>query len=138
MAHLDIIDTGDAEGDERQIAARRMFMYSPRALLAADEVDRKYVVFPELSVVLTAFDRAYQLALRVRQPQGILVSGPPGSSKTSISEYFRRSLPTSADILEDSGALSVRLRSNPCARRRRLTVATRGSSSVHYDPKRAF
>ena len=116
MNDFDIIDTGDAaDAEARQIAARRMFTYSPRALLAADEVDRKYVLFPELTTVLTAFDRAYQLALRVRQPQGILVSGPPGSSKTSISEYFRRSLPTSADILEGYGALNVRLRSNPCA-----------------------
>jgi hypothetical protein len=116
MSHLDIIDTGDAAEEEaRKVAARRMFMYSPQALLAADEVDRKYVVFPELNTVLTAFDRAYQLALRVRQPQGVLVSGPPGSSKTSISEYFRKSLPASTDIIEGYGALTVRLRSNPCA-----------------------
>lgn len=116
MNPLEIIDAGDAADDEeRQVAARRMFMYSPHALLAAEEVDRKYVIFPELKVVLTAFDRAYQLALRVRQPQGILISGPPGSSKTSISEYFRRSLPDANEIVAGYGALSIRLRSNPCA-----------------------
>ncbi|MBV8033658.1 TniB family NTP-binding protein [Roseateles sp.] len=116
MTDFDIIDTGDsAEEEARQIAARRMFMYSARALLAADEVDRKYVLFPELKVVLEALDRSYQLALRVNRPQGILVSGPPGSSKSSIAEYFQRSLPTSTDIIEGHGALRIRLRSNPCA-----------------------
>lgn len=116
MNNFDIIDTGDAAEDEaRQIAARRMFMYSARALIAADEVDRKYVLFPDLHAVLGALDRAYQLSLRVSRPQGILISGPPGSSKTSISEYFRRSLPASTDIIDGCGALSVRLRSNPCA-----------------------
>jgi hypothetical protein len=116
MSQFDIIDTGDAAEEEaRKVAARRMFMYSEKALLAASEVDRKYVLFPELHTVLAAFDRAYQLALRVSRPQGIQVSGPPGSSKTSVSEYFRRSLPTSTDIIEGYGALSIRLRSNPCA-----------------------
>jgi len=116
MTNFDIIDAGDAGDEEaRQIAARRMFMYSQDALLAADEVDRKYVLFPDLKVGLAALDRAYQLALRISRPQGILISGPPGSSKTSLSEYFQRSLPASNDIVESSGALSVRLRSNPCA-----------------------
>jgi len=116
MDQFDIIDTGDAAEEEaRKTAARRMFMYSEDALLAAAEVDRKYVLFPDLNAVLTACDRAYQLALKVSRPQGILVSGPPGSSKTTASEYFRRSLPTSNDIIDGYGALSVRLRSNPCA-----------------------
>lgn len=116
MTNFDIIDTGDAAEDEaRQIAARRMFMYSERALLAADEVDRKYVLFPDLHDVLGALDRAYQLALRVSRPQGILISGAPGTSKTSVTEYFRRSLPTSTDIIDGCGALAMRLRSNPCA-----------------------
>lgn len=116
MDNFDIIDAGDAADDEaRRVAERRMFMYSQRALLAADEVDRKYVLFPDLNAVLAALDRAYQLSLRISRPQGILVSGPPGSSKTSISEYFRKSLPTSTDIIEGYGALTMRLRSNPCA-----------------------
>lgn len=116
MNHFDIIDDGDAAEEEaRQVAARRMFMYSVHALLAADEVDRKYVLFPDLQAVLGALDRAYQLALRVSRPQGILISGPPGSSKTSISQYFQKSLPESKNIIEGHGALIVRLRSNPCA-----------------------
>lgn len=116
MQNFDIIDNSDVGDDEeRQVAARRMFMYSPKALQAADEVKRKYVIFRDLKEVLTAYDRAYQLALRIRQPQGVLVIGPPGSSKTSVTEYFRRSLPTSADILEGYSTLAIRLRSNPCA-----------------------
>lgn len=116
MNHFDIIDDCDAAEEEaRQIAARRMFTYSVRALLAADEVDRKYVLFPDLQAVLFALDRAYQLAMRISRPQGILVFGPPGSSKTSISQYFQKSLPESKDIIEGHGALIVRLRSNPCA-----------------------
>lgn len=116
MSHFDIIDAGDTiEEEARQIAARRMFTYSEKALLASDEVDRKYVLFPDLHTVLSAFDRCYQLAMRVSRPQGVLISGPPGSSKTSISQYFQKSLPSSADIIEGHGALIVRLRSNPCA-----------------------
>ena len=79
MQNFDIIDNSDVGDDEeRQVAARRMFMYSPKALQAADEVKRKYVIFRDLKEVLTAYDRAYQLALRIRQPQGVLVIGPPG------------------------------------------------------------
>lgn len=116
MDQFDIIDAGDAAEEEaRKTAVRRMFMYSEAALLASDEVERKYVLFPDLNTVLTACDRAYQLALRATRPQGILVSGPPGSSKTSVSEYFRLSLPTSKDITEGYGVLRIRLRSNPCA-----------------------
>jgi nucleotide-binding universal stress UspA family protein len=116
MNDLDIIETGDASEEEaRKTAVRRMFMYSEAALLAAAEVDRKYVLFPDLNVSLTAFDRAYQLALKITRPQGILVSGPPGSSKTSVAEYFKRSLPPSNDIIDGYGALILRLRSNPCA-----------------------
>jgi len=116
MHDFDIIDTGDSDEEEaRQVAERRMFMYSPDAILASDEVARKYVLFADLHMVLAAFDRAYQLALRPNCPQGIVVSGPPGTSKTSISEYFRKSLPTATDIVEGYGAISIRLRSNPCA-----------------------
>lgn len=116
MNNFDIIDIGDgAEDEARQTAARRMFMYSERALLAADEVDRKYVVFPDLRNVLAALDRAYQLALRVSRPQGVLISGPPGSSKTSVTTYFKKGLPAATDIIDGHGALSIRLRSNPCA-----------------------
>ncbi len=82
MVQFDIIDTGDAAEEEaRKTAARRMFMYSEAALIAAAEVDRKYVLFPDLNAVLTACDRAYQLALKLTRPQGIVVSGPPGSSE---------------------------------------------------------
>jgi hypothetical protein len=116
MNHFDIIDDGDAAEEEvRRIAVRRMFMYSAPALLMADEVDRKYVLFPDLQAVLGALDRAYQLALRVSRPQGILISGPPGTSKTTICEYFQKSLPESSNIIEGHGALMMRLRSNPCA-----------------------
>lgn len=116
MDNFDIIDDDDPGDEEaRRIIRQRIFKYSPQALFAADEVDRKYLLFKELNVVLEALDRAYQLALRISQPQGILISGPPGSSKTSISEYFRKSLPGSSDIIEGHGALMMRLRSNPCA-----------------------
>ena len=116
MDSFDIIDDDDpADEETRRVIRQRIFTYSPQALIAADEVDRKYVLFKELNVVLEALDRAYQLALRVSQPQGILISGPPGSSKTSISHYFRTSLPESNDIIEGHGALLFRLRSNPCA-----------------------
>jgi len=108
---LDVIDPGDDDGEEdRQIRARRMTMYSLKAIEAAHEVARKYILFPELKAALASFDRAYQLARELGIPQGVLLTGPPGSSKTSVADYFMRSLPQTAGIVDGFGALYLRMR----------------------------
>lgn len=113
---LDVIDPGDDWSDEeRQIRARRMAMYSIKAVTTAREVARKYILFPELKAVLAAFDRVYQLSRDLGIPQGVLLTGPPGSSKTSVAEYFMRSLPPASDVVEGFGALYLRMRASASA-----------------------
>ena len=107
---FDVIDPEDWNDEERKVQARRMAMYSMTAIAAAKEVTRKYVIFPQLKNVLTSFDRIYQLSRQLDVPQGILVSGPPGSSKSSVATYFMKSLPTAADVVDGFGALYVRMR----------------------------
>lgn len=113
---LDVIDPGDDwSEEERQIRARRMTMYSIEAIAMARDVARKYILFPELKTALAAFDRVYQLSREIGIPQGVLLTGPPGSSKTSVADYFMRSLPPASDVVDGFGALYVRMRPNMTA-----------------------
>lgn len=108
---FDVMDPGDDwSEEERQIRARRMAMYSVKAVAAAREVTRKYVLFPELKAVLAAFDRVYQLSRDLSLPQGVLVTGPPGSSKTSVADYFAKSLPPTPDVVDGFGTAYLRMR----------------------------
>ncbi len=108
---LDVIDPSDDWNDEeRQIRARQMAMYSVKALSVAREVTRKYILFPDLKAVLAAFDRACQLSREFDIPQGVLLTGPPGSSKTSVADYFTKSLPSMPGVVDGFGAVSLRLR----------------------------
>lgn len=112
-----IYDFTDFEGPEfdaeRKTRTRRQFMYSARALEAAEGAERAHVMFPEFQRALTAFDRIYQLSGQLETPQGALVQGPPGSSKTTLAKYFLRSLPQSTLFDIGYGALFIRLRANP-------------------------
>lgn len=108
---LDVIDTGDELNDEdRDVQARRMSMYSRGAINAARAVSNAYILFPQVKAALTAFDRVYQLSRDVAIPQGVLLLGPPGSSKTSAAHYFMQSLPAAPDVVDGFGALYVRMR----------------------------
>ena len=106
----DIIDPTDWDDEERKIQARRMAMYSVAAITAASEVTRKYVIFPQLKSVLATFDRIYQLSRKLDLPQGVLVSGPPGSSKSTVAKYFMKSLPPADGVVEGFGAIYMRMR----------------------------
>jgi hypothetical protein len=88
-------------------------MYSAVALAAAEVAERAYVMFPEFKRALEAFDRIYQLSGQLETPQGALVQGPPGSSKTTLAKYFAKSLPQSNLFDIGYGAIFMRLRANP-------------------------
>lgn len=107
----DVIESDAPSGeDEHEIQTRRMSMYSIRALMAAREIADTYILFPQVKAALAAFDRIYQLSRTVSIPQGALLIGPPGSSKTSVAHYFMQSLPPAPDVVDGFGALLVRLR----------------------------
>lgn len=107
---FDVIDLGDDDNQERKTRARRMEMYSVEAIGVAREVARRYVLFNGLKDVLAAFDRVYQLSRDLELPQGVLVTGPPGSSKTSVAEYFAKSLPPTPNVVEGFGTAHLRMR----------------------------
>ncbi|WP_183485930.1 TniB family NTP-binding protein [Mitsuaria sp. BK037] len=108
---LHVIDTGDQlDDDDENVQARRMSMYSPRAIKAARSLSNAYILFPQIKAALAAFDRVYQLSRDVAIPQGVLLIGPPGSSKTSAAHYFMQSLPPASDVVDGFGALYVRMR----------------------------
>lgn len=104
---------GPVNDDDRTTQARRQVMYSPEALAAAEAADRIYVMFPEFKRALTAFDRIYQLSGQLETPQGALIQGPPGTSKTTLAKYFAKSLPQTTLFDIGYGALFIRLRANP-------------------------
>ena len=99
--------------EERRTKERRLFMYSVDALIAAEAVERVYVMFTEFDVALKACDRIYQLSRKLETPQGALVTGPPGASKTTLGTYFAKSLPESSLFENGYGAILIRLRANP-------------------------
>jgi hypothetical protein len=74
-----------------------------------------YILVPQIKAALAAFDRVYQLSRIVSIPQGALLIGPPGSSKTSVAHYFIQSLPPAPDVVDGFGALYVRMRPNASA-----------------------
>ena len=99
--------------EERKTRERRLFMYSLEALAAAALVERAHVMFPEFERALAAFDRIYQLSGELETPQGALLTGPPGSSKTTLAMYFAKSLPQGNLFDIGYGAICIRLRANP-------------------------
>lgn len=98
---------------QRETAKRRQSTYSAQALRVADDVDKVYVLHPAFVDGLHACDRAFQLAGNVSVPFGVRVIGTPGTGKTSLTEYFTRSLPASPDYEEGLGAISIRLQQTP-------------------------
>lgn len=108
---IDIEDSVEAE--EKELMARRLREFGSAALDAGASVERVYVKFPEFRDALDACDRIFQLATTFETPHGMILSGPPGSSKTTLADYFIKSLPASDLFEKDFGAIMVRLRTAP-------------------------
>ncbi len=108
---IDIEDPVEAE--EKELLARRLREYSATALAAGASVEQVYVKFTEFKESLDACDRIFQLATTFETPHGMILTGPPGSSKTTLADYFIKSLPPS-DLFEPGyGAIMFRLRTAP-------------------------
>jgi Cdc6-like AAA superfamily ATPase len=109
MADDDSLDT-DAE-----VEKRRASVYSVEALRAASQVDKIYVNHPSFASAVHALDRIFQLAPELDMPQGMLLTGPTGSGKTTVFKYFSNSLPPSSFFAPGFGAISIRCTKRPSA-----------------------
>jgi len=103
----------DDEVEDRKVAQRRLSTYSTQALIVAAKCEQIHILYPDFKQALDISDRLYQLAGHLTTPQGALISGPPGSAKTTVANYFIRSLPKSSLFDKNFGVLLVRLRANP-------------------------
>jgi hypothetical protein len=102
-----------SEEDEKKTQARRLLQYGTAALEIGASVENAYVMFVEFKSALNACDRIFELSKTLETPHGLLVTGPPGSSKTTLASYFIKSLPSS-DLFEAGfGAVMFRLRTSP-------------------------
>lgn len=108
---IDIEDSVEVE--EKELMARRLREFDLAALDAGASVERVYVKFPEFKDALDACDRIFQLATRFDTPHGMILTGPPGASKTTLADYFIKSLPASELFEPDFGAIIIRLRTAP-------------------------
>jgi len=99
----------ETEGD---LEKRRVAIYSINALRAAKIVDKIYAIYPGFASAVAAMDRIFQLAPEMNMAQGMLLSGPTGTGKSTVFEYFRNSLPPSSLFAPGFGAVSIR-----CTRR---------------------
>lgn len=88
-------------------------MYSTHALAAAARVEKVYVLFPDFKTGLQIADRIYQLGRVLDTPQGAVITGAPGTCKTTLARYFISALPTSDLFQRDMGAIYLRMRANP-------------------------
>lgn len=110
---FDFGDIDPVELEDRATRERQLKQYSNEALQRAAQVEQVYVLFPQFGICLAACDRAFQLSRALNTPQGILITGAPGTSKTTVAKYFISSLPQSDLFEKGFGALLIRLRNSP-------------------------
>lgn len=104
-------DTNDHEERDREIAERRLKTYSLAALATTVAVDRALVLHRPFQDCLSAMDRVFQLGRElINIPVGLRLVAPPGGGKTTILNYFCKSLPKS-DLFEPGfGAVRIHLK----------------------------
>jgi Cdc6-like AAA superfamily ATPase len=103
----------DSLGTDVEIEKRRASLYSVEALRAAIQVDKIYVNHPSFLNAVKAMDRIFQLAPELDMSQGMLLTGPTGSGKTTVFKYFSNSLPPSSFFAPGFGAISIRCTKRP-------------------------
>jgi type II secretory pathway predicted ATPase ExeA len=111
--NLDDDDLDVPDDEDRRVQARRMFMYSMRALAAAAPVQKVFVGHPDFKDPLKGCDRAFQLSRALSVQQGLVLAGPTGVGKTALIRYFRDSLPRSSLFEPGLGALALRCPMRP-------------------------
>ena len=92
---------------------RRIFMYSKEALKIAASIEPIIVNHPRFIQGIQALDRIYQLAHELKLPQGIRIVGPTGSGKTSLVDYFSKTLPKTTLFKQGLGIVFIRLDASP-------------------------
>ena len=111
-----VVDEGDEFSDfdfeDQDIEARRLKMYSEKALSIGLPIDQMFINHPAFSEALAALDRIFQLATKVDMPHGMRLIGSSGTGKTSLLKYFQRSLPKSSLFAEGLGAIYLRIPMN--------------------------
>lgn len=104
----EIQDIDAPELEEVELKKRRISVYSTGALKTAAAIDRLYVNHPSFMQAIQALDRVFQIAGEFEMQQGITIEGPPGTGKTSVYRYFKRTVPTSNLFAEGMGIIGVR------------------------------
>lgn len=103
---------------------RRMMTYSKPALLVAEGIGRIFVAYPAFQRSLNALDRAFQLSRATPMPQGVVLTGPTGTGKSSLAKYFIASLPNDSLFEAGLGVVSIRLQERPSLGRVVSTLLT--------------
>ena len=106
-------DLRGIEEEDRQTRQRRVFAYSAAALTAAEAVEAIYVAHEEFRVALESLDRIFNLARRLKTPQGALIEGPTGSGKSTLIDFFLRTIQPDSLFETGAGAITVRLQHRP-------------------------
>ena len=109
---LNTLET-DIEAHEKSELQRRIFMYSKEALKIASSIEPIIVNHPRFFQGMQALDRIYQLARELDLPQGIRIIGPTGSGKTSLVDYFSKTLPKTTLFKQGLGIVFIRLDASP-------------------------
>lgn len=100
-----------------QLLMRRQFTYSMNALKAGQQVFDTYIPYPSVTRALESIDRIHQLAEQISLTQGLMITGPTGTGKTTLIRYFQASLPPDGRVDENARSLYIRLQEQPSAGR---------------------
>jgi len=92
---------------------RRIFTYSKEALKIAFTIDPIIINHPRFAQGMEALDRIYQLSHELNLPQGLRIIGPTGSGKTTLINYFEKTIPKTTLFRKGLGVVSIRLNFAP-------------------------
>jgi|GEM_PF-552055 len=101
-------DYDDLSDEECELQARRILTYNKEALRAGQQVDSIYMFHPGFKAAVGGCDRIFQISRELTTAQGMRLFGPPGTGKTSVFNYFSRSLPKSTLFAPGWGCIGIR------------------------------